>query len=173
MCLISDILQTESKIQVENVNNNNEEIKLSIKERKKEERKQKEREEGYFSVTGVDISEDRLGICKTLTKKYELKNCRLVSGDGATFCESAPHFENVSSFCEAMICAQKISEKIKKTDSKKLKQKFLFCNSFPLLFSSPLHLTFNQDQENLKYDKIIVDVNFLKKVLFFLYFKTI
>ena len=163
MCMIGDILKEESK--------------------KEEEEKI---EESFFSVTGVDISDKRLGICKTMTKKYQIKNCRLLCEDGAKFCEGIPFFEkqieneekienkkkkNHFSFNDAFSSAQNIS---KITKQKKPKKNFLFCNSFPLLFSSSLLLENNQEEENKKYDKIIVDVKkkefFFINLFFFLFF---
>jgi len=46
---------------------------------------------GQGSLTGVDISRNRLGICKTLLNKYKIPNIRLFLCDGTTFNIKAPN----------------------------------------------------------------------------------
>lgn len=46
--------------------------------------------EGRGTVTGVDISESRLGTCRNMMAKYEVPNVRLILCDGTTFDVMAP-----------------------------------------------------------------------------------
>ncbi|KAM9961711.1 hypothetical protein ACTFIR_004570 [Dictyostelium discoideum] len=46
--------------------------------------------EGNGTITGVDISESRLGTCKTILKKYKIPNARLFICDGTKFNSLAP-----------------------------------------------------------------------------------
>ena len=45
---------------------------------------------GIGTVTGVDLSKQRLSVCKSLTKKYKLEKCRLFHADGTNFDVYAP-----------------------------------------------------------------------------------
>ena len=42
------------------------------------------------TLTGVDVSEERLAACRTLCLKYGIENARLVRADGREFCEPPP-----------------------------------------------------------------------------------
>ncbi len=42
------------------------------------------------TLTGVDVSEERLAACRTLCLKYGIENARLVRADGRKFCEPPP-----------------------------------------------------------------------------------
>ncbi|KAI8819845.1 S-adenosyl-L-methionine-dependent methyltransferase [Fimicolochytrium jonesii] len=46
--------------------------------------------DGLGTVTGVDISKDRLATCKNLLKKYKLERARLFAADGTSFSVYAP-----------------------------------------------------------------------------------
>ncbi|EGC37643.1 hypothetical protein DICPUDRAFT_76769 [Dictyostelium purpureum] len=46
---------------------------------------------GNGTVSGVDISSNRLGSCKTILKKYKIPNVRLFCSDGTTFDSLAPN----------------------------------------------------------------------------------
>lgn len=46
------------------------------------------------SVTGVDISRERLGAAVNLAKKYRLPRARLFCADGRTFCQPVHHIVN-------------------------------------------------------------------------------
>lgn len=54
---------------------------------------------GVGSVTGVDVSRDRLATCRTLACKYRIPNCRLFLCDGTTF--SAPPPSTAAAECVA------------------------------------------------------------------------
>jgi 16S rRNA C967 or C1407 C5-methylase (RsmB/RsmF family) len=45
---------------------------------------------GTGTVTGVDLSKERLSICKSLARKYKLEKYRLFHADGTTFDICAP-----------------------------------------------------------------------------------
>jgi hypothetical protein len=45
---------------------------------------------GLGSVTGIDISEQRLAACRTMVNKYKCSNVRLMLGDGTTFLGPPP-----------------------------------------------------------------------------------
>ncbi|KAN0043129.1 hypothetical protein ACTA71_010766 [Dictyostelium dimigraforme] len=46
---------------------------------------------GNGTITGIDISESRLGTCKTILKKYKIPNARLFICDGTKFNSLAPN----------------------------------------------------------------------------------
>ena len=45
---------------------------------------------GVGTVTGVDLSKQRLSVCRSLVKKYKLEKCRLFHADGTNFDVYAP-----------------------------------------------------------------------------------
>lgn len=45
---------------------------------------------GAGTVTGVDLSKQRLSVCRSLVKKYKLEKCRLFHADGTDFDIYAP-----------------------------------------------------------------------------------
>mmetsp|Transcript_11776 Transcript_11776/g.24709 ORF Transcript_11776/g.24709 Transcript_11776/m.24709 type:complete len:472 (-) Transcript_11776:52-1467(-) len=46
--------------------------------------------DGRGSVTGVDVSRDRIATCRTLITKYKISNCRLYLCDGTNFASGPP-----------------------------------------------------------------------------------
>lgn len=46
--------------------------------------------QGRGTVTGVDVSDPRLGSCRNLVAKYDVRNVRLILHDGTTFDIRAP-----------------------------------------------------------------------------------
>uniref|UniRef100_A0A7S1SPF9 SAM-dependent MTase RsmB/NOP-type domain-containing protein n=1 Tax=Tetraselmis chuii TaxID=63592 RepID=A0A7S1SPF9_9CHLO len=49
---------------------------------------------GRGSVTGVDLSEERVSACRNIIRKYKAQSCRLFRGDATSFCELPPQADD-------------------------------------------------------------------------------
>jgi ubiquinone/menaquinone biosynthesis C-methylase UbiE len=49
---------------------------------------------GRGSVTGVDLSEERVSACRNIVRKYKAQSCRLFRGDATSFCELPPQADD-------------------------------------------------------------------------------
>ena len=101
---------------------------------------------GTGSVTGVDISKQRISTCKSLVRKYKLRRVRLFVDDGTKFNTLAP--SRIGAWERALNSDQDQSMYNDTVDSKFLK---------PFLVTQLLSSDPQLRHSSLLYDKVLVD----------------
>ncbi|KAI9357263.1 S-adenosyl-L-methionine-dependent methyltransferase [Zopfochytrium polystomum] len=107
------------------------------------------------TVTGVDISSQRLSTCKSLVRKHKLRRARLFCCDGTTFSVHAPSrvgsWRRLTSLRQQSLsdADQKTSERTKNTKTLPMLKPF---HATKLLSCDP-----QIESEMLLYDKVLVD----------------
>jgi len=103
------------------------------------------------SLTGVDVSKERLSTCKTVLRKYNTQNTRLFHTDGRTFSILAPGTQpeelqpltnDEASSLPRPLKRRKTRRKGRENDAEDL----YFCNSYPL-----------RSANTSLYDRVLVD----------------
>lgn len=105
------------------------------------------------SLTGVDVSKDRLSTCKTVLRKYNTQNTRLFHTDGCTFSimgpgidkDDLPPLNNNSDDADDNERPRKKQKKRRKGRENDAEDLY-FCNSYPL-----------RSANTSLYDRVLVD----------------